>query len=159
MTRFQRASRARFLMLLVPCLAAFGCDEPPGECRVGAAECPCSPVGECDDGLLCAVGVCQPYREVVLRVSEPSARACEVLLIDGQARVAAVRFQGTTLGTDVREAPRTAVTFTSTVDAAIGSDAVRLQLVGDGDPVRVGRSTCFDGAGQPLSSASVTVEG
>ena len=37
-----------------------GSEETGGECWIGALDCPCTPGGGCDPGLVCEVGVCVP---------------------------------------------------------------------------------------------------
>ena len=38
-------------------------DGDPGECWIGAEDCPCTIGGGCDPGLVCEVGVCVPVGE------------------------------------------------------------------------------------------------
>lgn len=132
------------------------CSNEPPECTAGSDGCPCEAGGECDEGLVCTDGTCARPRELTLTVPS-DARACEVLLRDGEAEVASVVFDGAA-GAHVREEPLTSISFSATTDSAIAAHAVRVQVVGDGDPT-IERSRCFDAAGDELSGASVRIGG
>lgn len=133
-----------------------GCTSEPAECTRGTDGCPCESGSVCDDGLVCESNTCRAPREVTLRVDDADARACEVLLHDGDAHVASVRFEGVA-GAHVREAPRTALSFAGG-DGAIPGGAVRVQVVGDGDAFTVERARCFDSSGHELAS-TVRIDG
>src|SRR5690606_31125183 len=117
---------------------------------------PCEAADGCDEGLVCMDGTCTGPRELTLSIPG-EARACEVLLRDGEAQVASIAFDGAS-GAHVREAPLTSVSFSAPSDAAIAAHAVRVQVVGEGD-FTIERSRCFDSSGRELSGASVGIGG
>ncbi len=135
--------RAVCALFSLVALAACG---TPSACAPGADGCPCDAAGACGDGLVCAEGSCTAPAEVALSVPA-EARACEVLLLDGAGQVAGARFDGMT-GAEVREAPRTALSFAANGDAPLG--AVRVQVVGEG-AFSIERSRCFDASGRELA--------
>ena len=146
------------MTVLVALLCGTAC-EATMECAVGESGCPCDSRGECSDGSRCVGGQCAEPTTRPLRVSAPEARACEVLLVDAGERFAGVRFGGGTVGTQVREAPRTAVTFSRPSDTPLGRADVQLELVGEGPPPEVRQSRCFGADGRELADVTVTVGG
>lgn len=123
----------------------------------GSEGCVCQSAAACDDGLACSEGACQRPREIAISV-DGAARACELIILDGDAVVAGVTVDDQVRGTHVREAPRTAVSFTARNDASIRNGSVRLRVIGAGE-VRVDRARCFDSEGHLLLEANLRVRG
>jgi hypothetical protein len=144
--------------LIALAMGAAACQSTPSECPSGTDGCRCESSGACDDGFVCDDGICERPRELTLAVDDPTARACEALLRDGDAEVASVRFERGASGAHVRQEPLTSVSFAATGDTAIASGAVRVEVVGDG-AFTVERARCFDGAGQEIAGATVRVGG
>ena len=144
----------RWMSAALITLALSACETAPPECTAGAESCPCESGSVCDEGLVCMEGICEAPRELTLSVGDPAARACEVLLRDGDAEVASVRFYGPS-GAHVREAPLTSLSFAAASDAPIGA-SVSLQVLGEGAPT-VERARCFDAEGRELAGAQVQV--
>lgn len=142
--------------LMTAALWMGACTNEPPECAAGSDGCPCEAGDVCDDGLVCMAGTCEGPRELTLTVPS-DARACEVLLRDGDAQVASVLFDGAS-GAHVREAPLTSVSFAAASDSALAANAVRVLVVGDGD-FTIDRARCFDGDGHELADAEVRVGG
>jgi hypothetical protein len=88
---------------------------------------------------------------------DPAARSCEVLLEDESAQVLRARFEGSVRGEHVRQAPRTALAFHALADAAIGSGAVRLDVLGGGEP-RIASARCFDREGRPIEGGGMATD-
>ena len=159
---FQQVVRgwvAPFALLVLGLVGSIGCGSSGGgggECTPGAPDCACIEGTRCADGAACVDGRCAASREVRLSVNNSSARACEVLLRDGAATVASVSFGDDVLGSFVREAPRTATSYSSREDVALPS--VRVQVLGDGLP-EVQQSECFDRDGRLLPDAEVVALG
>jgi hypothetical protein len=147
------------IFLIAFLLTSQSCSRP-SECVVGETSCQCDARGQCDPGLVCepAAGVCLAPRSIALSAIDPAARSCEVLLEDASATVVAARFAASVRGEHVREAPRTAVTFHAMGDAAIGREAVRIDVLGEGD-FRVARGQCFDRLGEPISGGGIATDG
>lgn len=91
-------------------------------------------------------------------VSDPNARGCEVLLLEGGARVDSVTFDDTVKGTFIREAPRVAVSFVAAGDAPIAAGAVQVSLSGGAGDVEVKTVHCVDAQAKPLADVSVTLK-
>ncbi len=58
----------------------------------------------------------------------------------------------------VRQAPRTAIAFHAMGDAPIGRDAVRVEVLGDGD-FRIVNAQCFDRDGEPIEGGGIATDG
>ena len=149
------------LLLLVTLSVGCSCDEDEKEkkCEPGTAGCACIDGSTCDDGLICVDGLCKGESSTGISVSDSDARSCEVLLVDNNAEVARVDFGENVKGTYVREAPRTAVTFLSLNNEAIGSGQIDVRFVKtqEGGNFEVSSATCFDAQGQQLDGAEVTI--
>jgi hypothetical protein len=134
--------------------------EGANACSVGSAGCACAPELACDDGLVCDEGSCHGAAVVGLSISDPNARACEVLLVETGAHVLSVDFGVEVQGTHVREAPKTALSFISQSDAPIPDGAVQVRFAeGQGAPPEVGIVHCSDKQGARLPGAKVTIRG
>ena len=150
MNRFASALFAS--VLLAACGGSTSTDCPPG-----TEGCRCEPIG-CGDGLACGDdGLCEGLRTASLPAIDPVARSCEVLVEDGEAKVAGARFEDSVDGVHVRQAPKTAVTFYARRDQAIGASAVQLELLGAGS-FRVATATCFDADGHPIPGGGIAAE-
>jgi hypothetical protein len=103
--------------------------EGANACSVGSAGCACAPELACDDGLVCDEGSCHGAAVVGLSISDPNARACEVLLVETGAHVLSVDF-----------------------------GVVRF-AEGQGAPPEVGIVHCSDKQGARLPGAKVTIRG
>lgn len=131
--------------LLAVAMTLTGCPE----------ETPATPDADVDAG--CVGDGCTTI-ESGLTVLSGESRACEVLVRDAAASVSNVTFSSGVIGTFVRRAPNTAITFHSVDDAAIGAGAVELGVVGDvGTDLELVTSDCFDRLGVPLSGAGVAI--
>ncbi len=145
--------------LAMSALAALwlACSHPaPQECTDGAAGCACRVDNTCDDGLACDLTAhqCEATHDLELPAIDPAARSCELLLEDGAAQVVRATFSPAVEGASVRQAPRTAVTFYASGDAAIPRDAVHIQLTGTGG-MTIARARCFDRDGHPISGGGL----
>jgi len=97
---------------------------------------------------------------VRLSVSDERARGCEVLLEDHGAPVVEVAFESGVKGTQVREAPRTAVVFIAEQDAPIAAGAVEVRFADEGKGApSIEVVHCTDADGAPLSEAKVEIQG
>ena len=92
-----------------------------------------------------------------VKVSDPNARGCEVLLLEGGAHIDAVTFDDTVKGTFIREAPRVAVSFVAAGDAPIAAGAVQVAVTGDAGEVEVKTVRCVDAQAKPLADVAVTL--
>ena len=130
------------------------------ECKVGTVGCACGPSSHCNEGLLCDEGTCHGEGAVGLSISDPRARACEVLLVDKGAHVLDVAFEADVQGTHVREAPNTALSFISRSDAPVPSGAVQVKFAeGKGAAPEVSVVHCSDAQGAPLAGVKVIIRG
>jgi len=142
-------------------LAFIACHhEAPTICIDGAAGCACRVDNTCDDGLACdlTAHTCEATHDLELPAIDPAARSCELLLADGTAQVVRATFTASVEGASVRQAPRTAVTFYASGDAAIAHDAVHIQLTGTGG-MTIARARCFDRDGHPLPGGGIATGG
>jgi hypothetical protein len=130
------------------------------ECVAGSSGCPCLAASTCNQGLSCepTTGLCESGKALRLPAIDPSARACELLLEDDQATVVHAIFDPSVRGEEVREAPRTGIAFHAMGDAAIGPDAVKIMVLGDGT-FRVANGQCFDREGRPIPGGGMSGDG
>ena len=148
------------LCLLVLTIGATlgGCHEGARSCSSGQESCPCEPAARCDEGLVCDPDhVCRTPNTVGLPPIDPAARSCELLLDDDSATVAGARFDPFVQGELVREAPRTAVAFFASEDRAIATDAVLIEVLGEGS-FGIARAQCFDKDGRPIEGGGLGEE-
>jgi hypothetical protein len=93
-------------------------------------------------------------------VHAANARACDLLLQDGDATVTGITFDSAVKGEWSRMAPRAAFAFTSVGDSAlthIGKLSVRGDLHGP-NAFKTTKITCYDRTGNPLPDATVGFE-
>ncbi len=135
--------------------------------RVGTAACvlalalgACSSGGgakKTGDGGVDGGGV--PDQKFGVTVNDPQARACEVALTEGTREVAGVTFAAGVKGQWSRWAPRVAIAFTATADAALTEVAtltLRIKAAETQFPNET--VTCYDRAGAKLAGSKVTIK-
>lgn len=140
-------------------VAVSGCTCGP-QCKPGEAACACLAGNQCNEGLACgADGKCGAPTLVGLVVSDPAARACEVLLAEQPGTVVSVgQFTGGVVGTSIREAPKVALTFVAPGDSAFPAGSVQLALSrGTTAGLTVTKASCVDAKGARLAGATVTI--
>jgi hypothetical protein len=152
-------ARLAWAALLVLAGTQLGCSSDV-ECVAGTSGCPCLAASTCGQGLTCepTSGLCESAKMLRLPAIDPSARSCELLLEDDQATVVHTVFDPSVRGEEVREAPRTGIAFHAMGDAAIGPDAVKVLVLGDG-PFRIASSQCFDREGRPIAGGGMSSDG
>jgi hypothetical protein len=137
-----------------------------GACAAGTLGCACDN-GTCQDQLTCDGDLCRPGAGLALRVSDPAAQACDVLLTepgDGARRVSEVTFEAHVQGEYLHRSPELALAFISRAPGALGrAVSLRVSAPSGADawsaalPI-VSRAVCYDALGRPLPDAHVTVE-
>ncbi len=147
-------------LLLIASHFGAACDDAADVCAAGKEGCSCSAASTCDPGLVCdaSSGGCVRPRTLSLPAIDAAARSCELLLSDDGSRVVRPRAEGSVRVEHVREAPRTAIAFHATSDAPIGRDAVRVEVLGDGD-FRIVNAQCFDRDGEPIEGGGIATDG
>ena len=138
-------SLATTLPALISLALAFGCDDSGSG---SATTTPDASTGGGDGGGPVLTG---------LTVSDPNARGCEVLFIEGGATIEGVTFDATVVGTFIREAPRVALSFVSAADAAMAVGSIRVAVKGDASQLVVKSVKCVDAKAVALPEASVTL--
>ena len=147
------------LLAVALLLIAPGCgSDAPRNCATHVAGCPCDATGGCANGYDCVSQQCVEPMEIALRINAQDARACELVVVDGESRVTGVTFEDSAQGTHIRRGRRTAITFISREDRALGAAAI-LRTYGEGErhDVTVEQSRCFDRQGEEIAGSSVTV--
>ena len=79
-----------------------------------------------------------------LTLSDPNIRGCEILLSEGTAKIDTVTFDGTVVGTFIREAPKVAISFVAAKDAPMANGAIQVKINGDAKQVTVKKVSCVD---------------
>ena len=153
----------RLSLVLVFCggLVGMGCGNGGGsDCLTREAGCPCSPTSECGAGLDCVSNLCVQPLESALEVNASDARACELVVRDGESRVTGVSFAEAAQGTEIRRGARTAITFVAREDRALAAPG-SLRTVGATrrTDVTVEQSRCFDRGGNEIAGSSVSIGG
>ncbi len=148
--------RALLVVLAAFVLAGCACNPP---CDAGALNCACKEAQACNDALVCSAdNKCIAPTMATVRVTDPAARGCELVLNEREGTtVAAVSFKNGLEGTWVRQAPKVAVTFVAGGDSAV-SGHVELGLSGPASGVTVTRTGCVDVRGQRLAGAAASVQ-
>ena len=155
---FQKARWTSILWAVVGLAACGGDDSSSDTCKPGAAGCECLKDNVCDDNLTCTDGKCAGTFDVGVAVSDPAARACDVLLSETTAQVSSVGFDESVKGSYVRQAPKVAVSFVSAKDAPISGSGISLKLVGSGtDGIEVVSTKCADAQGKALDDVTVAL--
>lgn len=142
-------------------IAALGCDEPPPDdgCPPGTAGCACLEGNLCTGSLACDTGICRDVDRREVEVTDPSARSCELVLVEDGTEVLDVRFGEGVEGTSIHEAPRTAIAFYREGDAAFRSGAVTVTNTEGTGRLTLTRARCFDRDGAELAGEPVRVGG
>jgi hypothetical protein len=126
-----------------------------GTCRPKERGCACVQ-DACNDGLLCQAGTCQPQAVSGLSVSSGDARACEVLLGDGDVKIDHVEFGDHVTGRWLRQGDKVAVAFIANQDAPIGGNAMDVAYASGGSsPFTVLASHCYGQKGEELPGVAV----
>lgn len=157
-------------LLLLPLLGLLGvagctsceptpADGPGPECRAGTVGCPCNDT-RCDSGLSCEAGTCRGVLTSGLKVTDPLARSCEVLVKDTGGRFSEVVFSGAVTGRVIREGDKTAIAFHANTDASIGGDAVEVAFTGQVERIdqalELTSARCFDASGTALAGTALS---
>lgn len=157
-------TRASFLTAALVAALTMGCGggnnpDDAGVCDPGTIGCACIEGSICSGEAMCSEGLCVGVDASGLTIQDPAARSCEVVLFETGTEVLAVTFADGVQGTFVREAPRTAVTFHRTSDAAFDASSVTVQEAsGAGGSVELRRARCFDREGAPLTGDALRLE-
>ena len=155
---------SRSLLAALALLAVAGCgdddaDTPDaGTCAPGSAGCACLEGSMCAMGLMCDTGLCRAVDVIALEVGDANARSCEVVIVEDRTQLLAVDFAAGTRGTFVREAPRTAVTFTRETDTAFDDRAITIRRTeAAGASLTLERGRCFDREGNAIAGSPLRV--
>lgn len=141
-------------------VAACGDDDDGGATDAGAdgSTAACDSENPCGAGFVCVDERCVAGGDVSVAIS-PAARACEVLLQDGDdAEAVSVRFGEGAKGSFVRRAPRLALSFVADDDHAVSAASVVPVAVGGGVPSLI-KATCFDKDSKELPETAFTLGG
>lgn len=172
LSRLQRGFAVARLSVVVAALVGVGgctsCDPPAqgepdagpkAECVVASANCPCDDT-RCDTGLICQEGTCRAVETTGLKIADPRARSCEVLVLETDGKLADVAFSGAVTGRVVREGNRAALAFHANSDAAIAGDAVEVAFTGAVETadqaLQLVSARCFDASGAALPGVGLS---
>ena len=113
----------------------------------------------CGGGAKSPVDGGAPMRDVGLTVNDARARACDVLITEGQRQVTGVTFDASVKGQWSRWEPRVAIAFTAKEDKAFrGVGKLTVRVPQDGADFSSIDVTCYDRAGAKLAGAKVTIK-
>lgn len=155
-----------------PCGAGGLCDDPAADaaecidgicqiegCTPGTENCSCGDGGGCGEGLECVGEICRPADGVWIQLGDPSARACDVLLIANGATVSRVAFEDVVIGETMARGNAIAVSFTARADASLQGDVARVELDASvaGGGVTVDQAQCYDGLGAAITGSPISV--
>ncbi len=162
MSRLLPLSRSLLAALALFAVAGCGDDDADtpdaGSCAPGSAGCACLEGSMCAMGLMCDTGLCRAVDVITLDVGDANARSCEVVIVEDRTRLLAVDFAAGTRGTFVREAPRTAVTFTRETDTPFDDRAITIRRSeGTGASLTLQRGRCFDKNGNEIAGMTLRV--
>ncbi|CAN0497360.1 unnamed protein product [Laminaria digitata] len=118
----------------------------------------CTSDAMCEDGQVCADGVCEVVVSGALVVASEDARSCEVLIEEKSATLSAVVFGEETTGAMRRQAPRVAVAWTRTSDSSFPADAASISVSGEIDGLSIKSARCFDAAGDEIADVEVSLK-
>lgn len=151
----------RFAALFALLLA--GCDGPApgpdGGCTAGNAGCACLGGEPCNGSLVCDTGICRDVERRTIDVVDPSARSCELVLIEDGTEVLGIELGEGVVGTSVHEAPRTAITFIRSDDTPFASGAVTVLSTEGLGRLTPRRARCFDRDGAAISGDPLRIGG
>lgn len=156
-------------------------------CPEGTATCVCRSGNTCDTGLMCSAGRCIPGGTqdggtpdsgasldgggggidgggvtvpVTLVVSNPAARACEVVVQDGAQVITGLSFSNTVEGRFLRRGERLAVAFSARSNMVLPADGatIQLQMASTSlNGITLTNNRCFDAQGRALPGATVAL--
>lgn len=89
-------------------------------------------------------------------LSDPSARACDVLVREKTTQIERVSFSLEVRGTFLREAPLIALSFVAPQDSSIPAGALSLTLNGDVSGLQVEKVHCVNSKAEPLPNVSIS---
>ena len=92
-----------------------------------------------------------------LTLSDPNVRGCEILLSEGTAKIDSVTFDGTVVGTFIREAPKVAISFVAAKDAPMANGAIQVKINGDAKQVTVKKVSCVDVKAAAMAGVAATL--
>lgn len=125
-------------------------------CPAGTAGCPCDQGDLCEGDLVCDDGTCIATSTQGLKISDPNARSCELLLQETTGKVLNAGFSEALRGAINRREPYVAIVFFGTSDQAIPDGSIVLQVEGDSQGFLAKSVECFDRLGQPLEGTEIT---
>ncbi|MDD9942450.1 MAG: hypothetical protein OXU20_15535 [Myxococcales bacterium] len=85
------------------------------------------------------------------------ARACDLLLVEGDSPVADVHFGEGVQGTYVREAPRVAISLIAMEDTALPAAPVDIRFASGAGDVSLSDVRCADASGDVIDDPKVTL--
>jgi len=133
----------------------------PGDCVPGSALCACAAGETCNDGLTCERGFCRSPDSVGLSISNPAARACDLLLEESEAPLDEVTFGEAVIGRHLRRGRRVALSFIQREDAAFPGELMRLRFERrepeEAIEPRLVRGVCYDRLGRALDEHGVEI--
>lgn len=153
---------ASALTVLLLVLGGCGSDARQGgggvaTCTAGTGGCECDSEGACAGDLACVANVCEVPVTSGLAISDESARACELILVDDDDNFVDVAFESPMEGQFLRRGNLVAVGFHQTVNEPIPIGAVGLQVV-DPSLVELGTTNCYGTMGELLSGVTITLD-
>ena len=130
----------------------------PGECTPGSAGCQCAADDKCDEGATCSNSMCVAVATSGLSFSSTDARSCELLIVEGEAKVLGATFAEGLKGAWRKRAPNVALVVTQTQDEALPEGAAQLQVDGELAGVKIESVSCFDHLGKPVDGVTATLD-
>jgi hypothetical protein len=140
-------------LLAAALLSSVGCGEDPAPKSTSVPDA----AGTDEDTTTGDSDAIDPGVKSGLTLSDPNVRGCEILLTEGTAKIESVSFDGTVVGTFIREAPKVAVSFVAAKDAPMGPSAIQLTVKGDATQVQVKKVSCVDAKAATLASVTATL--
>ncbi len=109
------------------------------------------------DGTTGGTDATDPGVKSGLTLSDPNVRGCEILLSEGTAKIDTVTFDGTVVGTFIREAPKVAISFVAAKDAPMANGAIQVTVKGDAKQVTVKKVSCVDVKAAAVAGVTATL--
>ena len=110
------------------------------------------------DGTTGGTDATDPGVKSGLTLSDPNVRGCEILLSEGTARIDTVTFDGTVVGTFIREAPKVAISFVAAKDAPMANGAIQVTVKGDAKQVTVKKVSCVDVKAAAVAGVTASIQ-